>query len=108
MMGLKCTRGRFVAIHGVKSEMPGMTEEEAKAGIDPRSKPGWIEHMVEVKRVAAEKYGMANVFPCPGKCYACGGPKWTGEDIEKRESIYGRHVCGMMAARGKTVAIAIH
>ena len=114
MMALPVTRGRFVAITGVESHMPKMTEKEASNTKDPRGKAGWSEHMAEVRKVAREtahKYGFsptAKVFSCPGKCYACLSPGDAPVDSPVADKRYGRHACGDMKLRGVVIAIAVH
>ncbi len=111
MSALSCVRGRFVAIKGVPSSMPAMTEKEAKDGVDPRTKEGFAEHMRDVVRTAREKYGITGpILPCPGKCYACGSSKSNGSDVTQREFVYGDHYCGRRSGPvvGMSIVIAVH
>lgn len=112
MVALRCTRGRFVAIMGVESHMPKMTKKMEEKNVDPRDLPGHRDHMRDVVAVAdanREKYGIApdaKIVSCPGKCYACGGPNFSG-DPDRKERIYGMHMCGNPRVKA-VIAIAVH
>ena len=134
MMKLKCVRGRFIAIKDVYrrdasgnvmmkkdksgkmtpiiSVMPKLSEKLAKDEADPRYHESvatqWKQHMQDVIWKAKEA-GLDNVFPCPGKCYACLGKKIGTADwkavVEKGG--YGKHACGEIGVR-KHIVIAVH
>ena len=134
MMELKCVRGRFVALKDVFrrdangnvmmkkdkkgqmvpiiSVMPKLSEKFAKDEADPRSHPSvaeaWRQHMADVKAKAREE-GLGNVFPCPGKCYACLGAKVGSESwtTTVQSGGYGKHACGE-AGRRENIVIAVH
>jgi hypothetical protein len=134
MMELKCVRGRFVALKDVYrrdangnvmmkkdkkgqmvpiiSVMPKLSEKFAKDEADPRSHPSvaeaWRQHMADVKAKAREE-GLGNVFPCPGKCYACLGAKVGSESwtTTVQSGGYGKHACGE-AGRRENIVIAVH
>ena len=114
MIKLSITRGAFIAIKNVvhldgsKSTMPKMTDAQAAKNLDPRDVEGHREHMDDVRR-AAVALGIENPFPCPGKCYACLGPK----DVAKKEQLksekkYGKHACGWDQMIGRNIVIAVH
>ena len=134
MMALKCVRGRFIAIKDVYrrdadgnvmmkkdkkgqmvpiiSVMPKLSEKFAKDEADPRSHPSvaeaWRQHMADVKWKAKE-LKLGNVFPCPGKCYACLGAKVGSESwtTTVQSGGYGKHACGE-AGRRENIVIAVH
>lgn len=134
MMELKCVRGRFIALKDVYrrdangnvmmkkdkkgqmvpiiSVMPKLSEKFAKDEADPRSHPSvaeaWRQHMADVKAKAREE-GLGNVFPCPGKCYACLGAKVGSESwtTTVQSGGYGKHACGE-AGRRENIVIAVH
>jgi hypothetical protein len=115
MLALKCVRGRFIAIPSklegrtlIASKMPAYTERMAREERDPRDTPGWREHVEEVKR-AAESLGIERPFVCPGKCFACLGPKSAEAKEElKQQGKYGRHACGDSVMQGRNIVIAVH
>ncbi len=137
MLQLKCVRGRFIAIKDVyrrdaqgkvimqevtrnnkkfmepiQSVMPKISEKLAKDEADPRYHESiatqWKQHMQDVIWKARDE-GLENVFPCPGKCYACLGKKIGTADwkavVEKGG--YGKHACGELNVR-KHIVIAVH
>jgi hypothetical protein len=134
MLQLKCVRGRFIAIKDVYrrdaqgnvlmqkdkkgkmapiiSKMPKLSEKFAKDEADPRSHPSvaeaWRQHMADVKWKAKELQ-LGNVFPCPGKCYACLGAKIGSESwtTTVQSGGYGKHACGE-AGRRENIVIAVH
>ena len=134
MLQLKCVRGRFIAIKDVYrrdaqgnvlmqkdkkgkmapiiSKMPKLSEKFAKDEADPRSHPSvaeaWRQHMNDVKWKAKELQ-LGNVFPCPGKCYACLGAKIGSESwtTTVQSGGYGKHACGE-AGRKENIVIAVH
>lgn len=134
MMELKCVRGRFIALKDVYrrdangnvlmkkdkkgqmvpiiSVMPKLSEKFAKDEADPRSHPSvaeaWRQHMADVKWKAREE-NLGNVFPCPGKCYACLGAKVGSESwtTTVQSGGYGKHACGE-AGRRENIVIAVH
>jgi len=135
MMKLKCTRGRFVAVSKVyrrdangqvmtkynkrtkqeepiESKMPALSEKLAKDEADPRFHPSiaseWDQHRRDLL-IRAKELGIENAFSCPGKCYACLGPKiGTDKWVEAtKEGGYGRHACGELGFR-RPVVIAVH
>lgn len=111
MMKISCVRGRFIAIKGVKSTMPPYTEKMAKEEVDPRTVPGHREHMRDVLEEAErqrERFGIVGkMVSCPGKCFACVGPTYSG-DPQKKEAGYGKHMCGMSKLKGVNIIIAVH
>jgi len=134
MMELKCVRGRFIAIKDVFrrdangnvlkqknkkgemvpiiSKMPKLSEKFAKDEADPRYHESvatqWKQHMQDVIWKARDE-GLENVFPCPGKCYACLGKKVGTADWKAvvQKGGYGKHACGELNVR-KHVVIAVH
>ena len=115
MLALKCVRGRFIAIPSkigdrtlIGSRAPAYTEKMAKDEADPRDTPGWREHVEEVRR-AAESLGIERPFVCPGKCFACLGPKSAeGKEELRQQGKYGRHACGDSVMQGRNIVIAVH
>lgn len=134
MMKLKCVRGRFIAIKDVyrrdadgsvmmkknkkgvmepiKSVMPKISEKLAKDEADPRFHPSvaeaWAQHRADLLWKAKEA-GLVNAFSCPGKCYACLGPKLGTEKWTEatRDGGYGKHACGELNFN-RPVVIAVH
>lgn len=135
MMKLKCVRGRFIAINKVYrrdangqvmtkynkntkqdepivSKMPALSEKVAKEEADPRFHPSiaaeWEQHRRDLL-IRAKELKIENAFSCPGKCYACLGPKiGTDKWVEAtKEGGYGRHACGELGFR-RPVVIAVH
>lgn len=115
MLALKCVRGRFIAIPHkigdrtlIRSSAPAYTEKMAKDELDPRDVRGWREHVEEVRK-AAESLGIERPFVCPGKCFACLGPKSAeAKDELKAQGKYGRHACGDRVMQGRNIVIAVH
>jgi hypothetical protein len=135
MMKLKCVRGRFIAIKEVyrrdadgrvmtrrnpktgkeepiQSVMPALSEKLAKDEADPRFHPSiaaeWDQHRRDLL-LRAKEVGLVDAFSCPGKCYACLGPKiGTDKWVETtKEGGYGRHACGEIGFR-RPIVIAVH
>ena len=135
MMKLKCVRGRFIAIKNVYrrdangqvmtkynkktkqeepivSVMPALSEKLAKDEADPRFHPSiaaeWAQHKADLLWKAREE-GIVDAFSCPGKCYACLGPKiGTDKWVEAtKDGGYGRHACGELGFR-RPIVIAVH
>lgn len=115
MLALKCVRGRFIAVPHkigdqvlIRSSAPAYTEKMAKDELDPRDTPGWKEHIEEVRN-AAKSLGIDRPFVCPGKCFACLGPKpaEAKEELAKQGK-YGRHACGDPIMQGRNIVIAVH
>lgn len=115
MLALKCVRGRFIAVPHkigdrvlIKSSAPAYTGLMARNELDPRDAPGWREHVEEVRK-AAESLGIDRPFVCPGKCFACLGPK-SAEAKEElaKQGKYGRHACGDRVMQGRNIVIAVH
>lgn len=135
MMKLKCVRGRFIAINKVyrrdangqvmtmynkktkqeepiESVMPALSEKLAKDEADPRFHPSiaaeWDQHRRDLL-IRAKELGIENAFSCPGKCYACLGPKiGTDKWVEAtKDGGYGRHACGELGFR-RPIVIAVH
>lgn len=137
MLQIKCVRGRFIAIKDVyrrdaqgnvimqevtknkkttlepiKSVMPKLSEKLAKDEADPRSHPSvaeaWRQHMADIKWKAKELQ-LGNVFPCPGKCYACLGAKIGSESwtTTVQSGGYGKHACGQ-SGRKENIVIGVH